>query len=66
MFGEILVEILHVVMIELITKVHPADLSDFPFVCRRFLAVSSRKYSILILVIHEVAVPPFRYVKIVR
>ena len=52
--------------LELITKVHPADLSDFLFVCRRFLAVSSRKYSILILVIHEVAVPPFRYVEIVR
>ena len=36
MFGEILVEILHVVMIELLsqlaTKVHPADLSDFLFV----------------------------------
>ena len=45
--------------LDLATKVHPADLSDFPFVCCRFLSVSSRKYSVLILLIHKVAVPPF-------
>ena len=28
--------------------------------------MSSRKYSVLTLLIHEVAVPPFRYVQIVR
>ena len=28
--------------------------------------MSSRQYSVLILLIHEVAVPPFRYVKMVR
>ena len=48
--------------LDLATKVQPADLSDFPFVCRQFLSVSSRKYSVLILLIHEVAVPPFSYV----
>ena len=48
--------------LELATNVHPADLSDFPFLCRWFLSVSSGKDSVLILVIYEVAVPPFHYV----
>ena len=66
MFGEILVACCNDRNLELPTKVHAADLSDFPFVCRRFLSVSSKKYSLLILLIHEVAVPPFRSVEIVR
>ena len=41
---------------------HPADVSDFPFACCRFLSVSSRKYSVSILPIHEVAAPLFSYV----
>ena len=66
-FGEILVEILLVVIyrtLELATKVRPADVLDFPFVCRRrprrLLPLSSKKYSVSILVIHEVAVPPLK------